>query len=122
MLTDEEFNILEQQSKHTKLHALMDAYSNTRGAGHTQVAVKAVLNDPDAILLVGTSDFGNNIRSQDGLPLPKNKFISLGGIKKLRGNRRPIILDNSVIFHAAEEVEGLFESLVEGYRELKEHA
>lgn len=122
MLTDEEFQILAEQSKDTYLHALMNAYVNTRGAGHTQVAVKSVLNDPDAILIVASTEYGNSIRSQDGLPLPKNKFISLGQLKKLRGNRKPIILDNSAIFWAAEETEGLLESLVEGYKELKAHA
>lgn len=71
-----------------KLKFLLDYFNSNRGIGHTKTELEGINNSDDAILIVHNREFGKYLK------LPDTKYLSINELEKLRGIKKPIIIDH----------------------------
>lgn len=90
---------------------LVQYYRLTRQVGHTTAMLNGAKNAVRTIILAHDMNFATFLAKQCPNVVP----ISLGGIMKLRGRRKPLLIDNAAM---AQILDGLLKEISELNKEI----
>lgn len=97
-----------------KLQILLDYYMNTRQVGHSTLIKKGFENfDREKLLLT------YNRTGHPNIPTKKDEIISWNNLDKLRGCKKPLIIDNAVIYCILDDAIQRITELEEENKQLK---
>ena len=92
----------------TKSEILSDYYSVRRRVGHTTAMLNGAMSDKNIIVIVAHK------AQKDHIELPKEQMVTLGELERLRGLKKPVLIDHyalQIIFselnkelHAKDEI------------------
>lgn len=90
-----------------KLGIILNHFVSTRQVGHTTVMKEGVNAHPESLVLVHSSD------NAKALKLDTSQIVSLNTLERLRGSKKPLVIDNAAMYSLLSETLHYISSLEE---------